>query len=185
MTSSPIGDEELRRALGESRDLGFLGDRPVDAVIEHARMFVDALDGVGGRLVDLGAGGGVPGLVVVVDRPDLSVTLVDRRTKRADFLRRIVARWRVGERVEVVGADVGSLTGAGADRFDAAIARGFGPARETLEIAATMTRRGGRIVISEPPEGDRWAGVDLGALGVAHPRVIADDRGRVAVFDRR
>ena len=51
----------LHEALGDSQRLGLLGARPVVDVIEHARGFVTALDGVDGEVVDLGAGGGVPG----------------------------------------------------------------------------------------------------------------------------
>ena len=42
-------------------------------------------------VLDLGAGGGVPGLVIAHDLPDLHVTLLDRRAKRTDFLERVVA----------------------------------------------------------------------------------------------
>ena len=79
-------EEELHEALGTSQRLGFLGDRPIDEVIEHARAFVSAVEGISGSVIDLGAGGGVPGLVLAVDRPDLLITLLDRRTKRTDLL---------------------------------------------------------------------------------------------------
>ena len=58
--------DDLHDALRESQRLGFLGARPIDEVIEHARSFVRGLDAVGsnGSVIDLGAGGGVPGLVI-------------------------------------------------------------------------------------------------------------------------
>ena len=80
-------DEQLLEALGASQRLGFLGDRSIDEVIAHARYFVDALVDVTGSIADIGAGGGVPGLVVAMDRPDLHITMVDRRTKRTTFCR--------------------------------------------------------------------------------------------------
>ena len=83
--------DEVLDVLAESQRLGFLGGRPIDEVVEHARSFVDALDGVTGTVIDIGAGGGVPGLVVAHDRPDLRLTMVDRRAKRTDFLQRMVA----------------------------------------------------------------------------------------------
>jgi 16S rRNA (guanine527-N7)-methyltransferase len=149
---------ELRRALLDAQRAGFLGSRPIEEVIEHARGFVDALDDVDGRVVDLGSGGGVPGLVIAHDRPDLRVTLLDRRAKRTDFLARVVRRLGWTERVEVVEADAEQFATAGEGAYDAAVARGFGPPFETLRIAARLTRLGGAVVISEPPVGgDRWA----------------------------
>ena len=74
-------------------------------VIEHARSFVAALSGVTGSVIDLGAGGGVPGLVVAVDRPDLQLTLLDRRTKRTDFLAQMIRRLDLTAHTHVLAAD--------------------------------------------------------------------------------
>ena len=176
---STDGDDDLVRILEDGQRLGFLGKRPIVDVIEHARGFVTALDAVTGRVVDLGSGGGVPGLVIAHDRPDLAVTLVDRRSKRTDFLARIVRRQDWSARVEVVNADVEELIRDGANEFDAAVARGFGPPAETLRSAAELLRPGGLIVISEPPEGDRWNQAALSACRIQ--RVGEWGRG-VAIF---
>lgn len=172
----------LHEALGDSQRLGLLGDRPIPEVIEHARGFVEALEGVDGAIVDLGAGGGVPGLVIAHDRPDLRVVLVDRRTKRTDVLSRLVRRLGWSERVEVMARDVRSLAAADGDRFDAAVARGFGPPRTTLALAAALCRPGGLVVISEPPDGDRWADDPLVASGAVRR---TDGPPGVVCFDVR
>ncbi len=176
---SPVSSS-LHDVLAESQRLGFLGARPIDDVVDHARGIVRELDGVSGRVVDLGAGGGVPGLIVAHDRPDLAVVLADRRTKRTDFLERVVRRLGWADRVEVVAGDVRSLA-AGGVAFDAAVARGFGPPMVTLRVAVELARRGGRIVITEPPGGDRWDAAAVAAAGAVECR-----RGRgVIVFERR
>jgi 16S rRNA (guanine527-N7)-methyltransferase len=159
-------EEELLEALGRSQRLGFLGDRPIPEVIEHARSFVQALTGVSGSLIDLGAGGGVPGLVLAVDRPDLRITLLDRRTKRTDFLSQVTRRMRMADRVSVLAADVDDAIRAGQVGFDAVVARGFGPPEFTLRSAVRCVRPGGVIVISEPPTGDRWDHELLDELGL-------------------
>jgi 16S rRNA (guanine527-N7)-methyltransferase len=125
MTSE--AERHLHEALGASQRLGFLGDRPIPEVIVHARAFVGALADVEGRVIDIGSGGGVPGLVLAVDRPDLAVTLLDRRTKRTDFLLRMVRRMHIVDRVTVVAADVEEALRTGLGGFDAVTARGFGP----------------------------------------------------------
>lgn len=171
--------DELRAVLTESQRLGFLGERPIDAVIDHSQAFVSALAEVHGSVLDLGSGGGVPGLVVAAARPDLRVTLLDRRTKRTDFLRRAVLRLGWAERVAVVDADVDDWTPP--ERFDAVVARGFAAPEPTLRAATRLVRSGGLIVVSEPPSGDRWPPELLAAAQVV--RRPADRR--VACFERR
>jgi 16S rRNA (guanine527-N7)-methyltransferase len=160
--------DDLREVLGESQRLGFLGRRPIDEVIEHARGFVRGLDEIepDGSIIDLGAGGGVPGLVIAHDRVDLRITLLDRRTKRTDFLERMVRRLGWSDRVSVAAMDVDEFTVDREQSFDAAVARGFGPPNETLARAVRLVRPGGSIVISEPPVGDRWDPALLAKLGV-------------------
>lgn len=152
--------------LGEAQRLGFLGPRPIPEVIEHAGAFVTALADVAGTVVDLGAGGGVPGLVIAADRPDLSLVLVDRRTKRTDFLDRVVRRLGWGAQVTVHAVDTDVLVREHGAVFDAAVARGFGPPATTVSTASRLVRAGGTIVISEPPTGDRWAPALLDSAGV-------------------
>jgi 16S rRNA (guanine527-N7)-methyltransferase len=154
-----------------------LGNRPVAEVIEHARAFVAALTTVVGTVVDLGAGGGVPGLVIAIDRPDLRLVLVDRRATRTDHLRRLVRRLGIEDRVDVMTADVTTVAVAA----DAAVARSFGPPATTLTAARGVVRPGGVIIVSEPPvvTPSRWPADVLATLGLTAE--LAPDR-RVAVF---
>ncbi|MEP4650489.1 MAG: RsmG family class I SAM-dependent methyltransferase, partial [Ilumatobacter sp.] len=127
-----------------------------------------------------GSGGGVPGLVIAHDRPDLRVILVDRRAKRTDFLERAVRRLRWNDRVSVLCADASALRSR-IDDVSAVVARGFGPPREALSFGAGIVRSGGRIVISEPPSGDRWAVDAFVDLGVVR---VDDGSGQVSIFAR-
>lgn len=183
MPASPA----LVRALTEAQRLGFLGERDLDEVIAHARGFVTALDDLTGiargRIVDLGAGGGVPGLVIADERPAWALTLVDRRAKRTDFLQRMVTRLGWTDRVEVRCADVDDLIRESPHHFVAAVARGFGPPERTLTVAEQLTVPRGRIVVSEPPGGDRWDPALLDRLGLQY-RDLSLDAGRFAVFER-
>ena len=133
-----------------------LGRRSIAEVIDHASAFVQALADVTGTVVDLGSGGGVPGLVIARARLDLRLLLVDRRSARTDHLTRLVRRLELGDRVTVVNADVGELEIS--PPADAAVARGFGSPAVTLQAAARLVRPGGLIVVSEPPEdhAGRW-----------------------------
>ena len=175
--SSPPTSDDLLDVLRTSQQLGFLGDRPIEQVIAHARRFVEALGAIEptASVLDLGSGGGVPGLVIAHDGPQRRVTLLDRRRTRTDFLARMVRRLGWQDRVDVLtgDAEVGST-----DDFDAVVARGFGPPAHTLSVALRWVHQGGLVVISEPPGGDRWAGVEIPGA-----RRMVSDRA-VSVFSR-
>lgn len=168
----------LAEVLSTAQRLGFLGERPIDQVVAHARNFVPPLAESAGPVLDLGAGGGVPGLIVAHDRPDLQVVLLDRRRTRTDFLSRMVARLGWSDRVQVWPREAAH----GAEqRFHAVTARGFGPPLYTLTVAVAWLVPDGRAVISEPPAGDRWAEVDLAGLDVER----LPSAPSVSVFRRR
>jgi 16S rRNA (guanine527-N7)-methyltransferase len=192
MTDEP--SSALVDALLDAQRLGFLGSRPIPEVIEHARGFVRALraqehDRVVESVLDLGSGGGVPGLIIAHDLPAVRLTLLDRRAKRTDALERLVRRLGWQDRITVACTDV--LTFVPDDQFDAVVARGFGPPEFTLSQAVRFVREGGPIVISEPPEVDRWDDRLLAELGLRRsggPTVMSgtagswDIDGLVAVF---
>jgi 16S rRNA (guanine527-N7)-methyltransferase len=187
---NPVLLETLRTA----QRFGFFGSRPIEQAVEHSMDFVAALGDANGsdrepdpasrhRLVDLGTGGGLPGLVIADARPDLDVVLLDRRQKRTDFLERAVSR--IGSpSTRVMCCDVAelisSIQSGSVERFDVVTARGFGPPEFTLRSAAALVAGDGRIVISEPPEGDRWDSNLLDELGLYGRR-----RGAVRLFRAR
>ena len=151
----------LQAVLGEAQRVGALGRAPIDDVIRHALAFVRALPPTVHTCVDLGTGAGVPGLVLAVARPDLQMTLVDRREKRTDALHRAVRSLGVEANTEIVCAEVETLlaTSSWSGRFDAAVSRGFGPPAFTLTTSSVFVRSGGVVVISEPPVDlpSRWS----------------------------
>jgi 16S rRNA (guanine527-N7)-methyltransferase len=181
MSADPV-TPELLETLRLAQRFGFFGDRAVEHAAKHSVEFVTALGDLpaGSRLIDLGSGGGLPGLVLASAYPECELVLLDRRTKRTDFLERAVRRhgWRhvavwCGDATDVVRAvgDGSTLP------FDVVTARGFGPPEFTLRTAMRLLAGGGRVVISEPPEGDRWDPTLLAELGVRGAR-----RGAVRVF---
>lgn len=159
----------LATQLERSRALGFLGPGPIEDHVDHASGFVRALEGVAGRVIDLGSGGGVPGLLLAVARPDLDLVLLDAAAKRCRFLEQAVAALGGADRVTVAQGRA-EVLGRGPLRGTAAavIARSFGPPAATAECAAPLLQRGGLLVVSEPPGGPpRWPAGPLAELGLA------------------
>lgn len=156
--------------LAEAARLGHLGGDSVAAHIEHGRRFLQALPADTRRVLDLGSGGGIPGLVLALDRPEWEFVLLDRRAQRTDYLRRAVGRLGV-DNVEVVTGEASTLAFhvKHRGRYDAVVARSFGPPAATSEAAAGFLRLGGVLVVSEPPDPDegRWPAEGLALLGLA------------------
>jgi 16S rRNA (guanine527-N7)-methyltransferase len=170
-------DETLIETLRDAQRLGFFGPADVAQAADHAHEFVAAIGALapGTRVIDIGSGGGLPGLVVAAAMPHVDIVLVDRRQKRTDFLQRAVRRLGYTH-VSVVTADVAEVARAvsgGSTPFDVVTARGFGPPDVTLTLARRLTRVGGLIIISEPPTGNRWDAALLQRLDVSSERVGA------------
>lgn len=145
----------LHHVLTEIQRRGAIGRVSIDDAIAHADEYVAALPDElqGGDLVDLGSGGGLPGLVIVARRPDLRVTLVERREKRADLLRFGVRGLGATDRVEVVASDAEQVVHRSPGSFDVVSARSFGPLSDVMRLAVRLLRPGGWLIVSEPPEG--------------------------------
>jgi 16S rRNA (guanine527-N7)-methyltransferase len=172
----------LQAVLSEAQRRGSLGRAPIEEVIRHSMAFAEALPSNTRTCVDVGTGAGVPGLVIAVVRPEVEVTLVDRREKRTDALHRATRALGIASRTEVVCTDAEMLVDdpAWASRFDAAVSRGFGPPVFTLTTLAKLVRPGGVVVISEPPidTPSRWPEDVLRAAGVSQ----RERRGPVSMF---
>ena len=91
----------LHPILLEAQRVGALSGAPIDQIISHALWFVRAISDNAKSVVDLGSGAGVPGLIVALDRPDLELVLVDRRSGRTDSLTRAVSALNLSARVKV------------------------------------------------------------------------------------
>jgi len=143
----------LRGVLEDAREAGFLGRVPVDSHLRHAEAFGDAVGDPGSLLLDLGSGGGVPGLVLATRWSALEVALLEGSERRADFLREAVERLGLESRVSVIPARAEDAAHDGRWRglFDTVTARAFGAPAVTAECGAAFLRVGGRLVVAEPP----------------------------------
>lgn len=175
--TAPGADEALLEVLARSQQLGLIGGALAEQ-IRHAERFGTVLEGLqaSGLLptpasgLDLGAGGGLPGLVLARRSGSISWVLLDSMRRRTAVLEDHVARLGLGGQVQVVceRAEAAGRAQVWRGRFDVVVARSFGPAAATAECAAPLLREGGYLAVSEPPESDgaRWPADGLAPLGL-------------------
>jgi 16S rRNA (guanine527-N7)-methyltransferase len=148
---------------------------PIEDQIDHGLGFVVILEAVLGRpptsVIDLGTGGGVPGLVLVSCWPNARVVLMDASERRTSFLQETLDRWPGVSGAEVVrgrAEELGRLAGL-RERFEAVTSRSFGIPALTAECGSSFLAGRGTMVVSEPPDaqpGDRWPDEGLASVGL-------------------
>jgi 16S rRNA (guanine527-N7)-methyltransferase len=115
-------------------------------VVEVQELLEVAAPSAGNRVVDIGSGGGVPGLVIAILRPDLSVTLIDSDRRKTGFLIHAAGLLDLaGVVVEAVRAeDFGRREGV-REGFDLATSRATAPPPVLCELALPLVRVGGQL----------------------------------------
>jgi 16S rRNA (guanine527-N7)-methyltransferase len=96
------------------------------------------------RVLDLGAGAGLPGLPLKVAAPDLSLTLLEATARKAAFLREVASELAL-EQVEVLAGRAEEVARQ-ADRrqaYELVVARAVAPLPTLLELALPFLRIGG------------------------------------------
>ena len=160
----------LRQLLEDAQSRGFLGPGPIDPQLAHADAFAALVGEPPGPYLDLGSGGGLPGLILG-STWNVPGVLLDAQTRRTDFLTAAVLMLIgslsiIDARAEDAARDP-DLRGT----FALVTARSFGSPAVTAECAVGFLRAGGELAVSEPPgpAGTRWPRAGLAALGLTGP----------------
>jgi 16S rRNA (guanine527-N7)-methyltransferase len=169
--------------LERSRELGFLGPQSAAHQAEHALGFGRAAESrldVPDRVLDLGSGGGLPGLVLIARWPETRFVLLDGSERRCEFLEWAASELAASERVAVVCGRAEELAHRDDLRgsFDLVVARSFGPPPALAECAAPFLQVGGHLLVSEPPEGDlavRWPAEGLALVGLGPAELVGTE----------
>lgn len=120
--------------------------------VPEAVAVAQLLPSSGGRLLDIGSGGGFPGFVIAVVRPDFEVHLLDSTAKKTRFLREIADELAVSVSVHTGRAEELGR-GALADQFDVVTARAVAPLDRLARLAAPFLAPGGVLYAVK---GEQW-----------------------------
>jgi 16S rRNA (guanine(527)-N(7))-methyltransferase RsmG len=110
--------------------------------------------GSGERIVDVGSGNGLPGLVLAALVPSSDFTLVEKSAMRASFLKTTAGAMGVRNAAVLTGK-VESMEGRGL--FDAALSMAVFRPPLWLEVGAGIVRPGGRVFLLHAGRGGREA----------------------------
>ncbi len=115
--------------------------------------FLDSLAGLSAgiphaaKVVDIGAGAGLPGLAIKIARPDIELFLVEAKRKKAGFLGAVIAElglegaFVIAKRAEEVARDERYR-----ESFDVALARAVAELPVIAEYALPLLAVGGRLI---------------------------------------
>jgi 16S rRNA (guanine527-N7)-methyltransferase len=124
-----------------SRDLG-----DAAAITEHLAR--------GERVLDVGTGGGVPGAILAILRPDLQVELCDSVAKKARAVGAIVTEAGLAIPVHAAAAqELVARRPTGGDRFDTLVVRAVAPLAKLLGWFEPLAASYGRLLVIKGP---RW-----------------------------
>ena len=185
----------LDEVLADAQHRGFLGAGEIGAFVGHALGYLEGLRDVVGTAdaVDLGSGGGIPGLVLATELPTTRWHLIERSRARADWLTRSVGRLGLRDRV-TIRHEAAEVTGRGPLRSQCAIVVGrrFAAPAVAAECAAPLLRVGGRAVFSDlagpsgqPNFSSRWDDDALATLGLVLVRTWSGNEGAYVLLEQR
>jgi 16S rRNA (guanine527-N7)-methyltransferase len=136
-----------------SRTMNVLSRASLAQLSEHlvdSAAVLSVIDVEGQKVVDLGSGAGLPGVVVAVLRPSAEVALVESRRRKVAFLKRVQRALGVPN-LDVTHARLEDL--AGEREFGIGLSRALGSVERTLAPSLRVIADGGRLVLFKGP---RW-----------------------------
>ena len=107
------------------------------------------------RVLDIGAGAGIPGVPLLMVESGLSLTIIESRRKPVSFLHALIREITLTDvvvhhgRAEAIVSELPELTAV----FDVVLSRAVGRSAHLIETAMAYLRPGGRFIASGPPVG--------------------------------
>ncbi|MHA7813601.1 MAG: 16S rRNA (guanine(527)-N(7))-methyltransferase RsmG [Phycisphaerales bacterium] len=152
----------------------------------------------GATVIDIGSGGGLPGIPLAIALPNLRFTLMDATKKKCDYLEQAADALGLSNvrvicaRAEALGQDRGEKTGAGRvdahrEHYDVAMARGVGQIPMLAELTVPLVKVGGLVLMTKGQRADEElasAKQALHMLHAAHAGTVDTPTGRVVVIEK-
>jgi 16S rRNA (guanine527-N7)-methyltransferase len=105
------------------------------------------------RILDIGAGAGIPGVPLRMIDPGVALTLIESRRKPVSFLHALTRELALPEiavhhaRAETLLTELPELQG----KFDVVVTRAVGLGAQVIEMATAYLKSGGKLIAAGPP----------------------------------
>lgn len=141
--------------LTSEKDRAFFRERHVEDAVQLDRHLTEAgiWNAAPQRLIDVGTGNGIPGIVLGILHPTWTLHLLDSNTRKCGFLD-VFVKSHAMRHVHIV-CDRAEILGHKAQRetYDMAISRALGKLPTALELALPFIKTGGTLIVSH---GTTW-----------------------------
>ncbi len=138
------------RLTGEKTAEGIIKNQIYDSL--KILMFFDLNPGT--KVVDLGSGGGLPGLPVKICKPDIEIYLMDANRKKALFLKEAITNLNINLAEVLCGrAEDYGQSAAHRARYDLIICKAVAKAAVLAELALPLVKVGGIVALYKGPLG--------------------------------
>lgn len=105
------------------------------------------------RVIDLGTGAGIPGILLKILRPDLDMTLLDATRKKISFCSEAIRQLGLGDTRAVWGRAEDAVLSRAVGRFDLVLSRATWALTKYLTMAIPYVAEEGRVIAMKGP---RW-----------------------------
>jgi 16S rRNA (guanine527-N7)-methyltransferase len=145
----PLAEAYAQLLITDGVVRGLVGPREAPRVWDRHLLNCGVLSEMiplGASLLDVGSGAGLPGIVLAVARPDLTITLVEPLARRAAFLSEAVTTLGLDAAVLVVRARAEDLAGGPPAAVDVVTARAVAPLDRLAGWCLPLAAIGGRVL---------------------------------------
>jgi 16S rRNA (guanine527-N7)-methyltransferase len=143
-------------------------------------------------LIDVGSGSGIPGIPLKILEPSLSLTLVEAKQRKVEFLNALLPELDIDDvivlprRAEEAGHDANHR-----EQYDFAVAKALAPLRTLVELTLPLVRMGG-VVIAPKGKGAQTEAKEArvaletlkGSIRGIHPLALAEPAQTVVLVDK-
>ena len=144
------------------------------------------------RLVDVGSGGGIPGVILAIARPDAKVVLLEATKKKATFLQDVVTKLELANVKVIPERAETAARGELRESRDVAVARAVGAMDFLVEWCLPLVKKGGVMlamkgarIVDELPAASKAINMLGGGNTTVHPVDLPGTEHRVIVEIRK
>lgn len=126
-------------------------------VIKH---FLDSLSvsrllNIKSNLLDIGSGGGFPGLPLAIVHNDLSVTLLDSAEKKVVFMKEVIRNLKLRNALALKGRAEDHNNNVKRNFYGYVVTRAVGDIKKVLDFSLPYIDKGGKILLMRGKDGER------------------------------